>query len=72
MPVRYVRQLLIYCDVHAVGQQSQQRKCLFTTVAGQRTRHNSGSVCLQLSLGNGHARNNESSEKSRLVVTQLL
>jgi hypothetical protein len=26
-----------YCDVHAVGQQSQQRKCLFTPVARQRT-----------------------------------
>jgi hypothetical protein len=27
-----------YCGVHAVGQQSQQRKCLFTTAARQRTR----------------------------------
>jgi hypothetical protein len=25
-----------YCDVHAEGQQNQQRKCLFTTVARQR------------------------------------
>jgi hypothetical protein len=30
-----------YCDVHAVGQQSQQWECLFTTVARQRTWPNS-------------------------------
>jgi hypothetical protein len=29
----------MYCDVHAVGQQSQQRKCLFTTFAMATNKH---------------------------------
>jgi hypothetical protein len=39
------------CDVHAVGQQSQQRKCSFTTVAGNEHARNNGAAVEVFSLG---------------------
>jgi hypothetical protein len=34
---KHFKKEIKYCDVHAVGHQSRQRQCLFTTVARQRT-----------------------------------